>query len=250
MPRPEPIGEPAGITAAQPTSASRRARIGSSLVYGSTRNPSATSVSAARSSSTPSGSRVRSSPITSSLTRSVSNASRARWAVFTASRGRVTAGGVRQHPHAEPVEHRQQARPGGVDPAQRHGDQFGPGRDDRRLERGQAVRSAGAEDQPGLVRRASSSSLRRGEHLDPVAVAQPDAPAQVDRGTTAPLTATATPRRAAVPLGDQGRDRQRCPPSTAFRPFTVILMRTSPARTSRAADRRPRSAPARRSARR
>ena len=43
MPSPDPIGEPAGITAAQPTSASRRARIGSSLVYGNTRNPSPTS---------------------------------------------------------------------------------------------------------------------------------------------------------------------------------------------------------------
>ncbi len=36
MPSPLPIGEPSGITAAQPTSASRRAMIGSSLVYGST----------------------------------------------------------------------------------------------------------------------------------------------------------------------------------------------------------------------
>ena len=85
MPSPEPIGEPAGMTAAQPTSASRRASTGSSLVYGSTVNPSSTSCSAARSSSTPSGSRVRSSPITSSFTQSVSNASRARCAVFTAS---------------------------------------------------------------------------------------------------------------------------------------------------------------------
>ena len=33
-PMPEPIGEPSGITAAQPTSSRRRARIGSSLVYG------------------------------------------------------------------------------------------------------------------------------------------------------------------------------------------------------------------------
>ena len=31
-PMPEPIGEPSGITAAQPTSSSRRARIGSSFV--------------------------------------------------------------------------------------------------------------------------------------------------------------------------------------------------------------------------
>jgi hypothetical protein len=84
-PSPEPIGAPAGITAAQPTSASRRARIGSSEVYGSTVNPSATSSSAARSSSTPSGSSVRSSPITSSFTQSVSNASRASCATFTAS---------------------------------------------------------------------------------------------------------------------------------------------------------------------
>ncbi len=85
MPRPDPIGDPAGITAAHPASASRRARIGSSVVYGRTVNPSATSTSAARSSSTPSGSRVRSSPITSSLIRSVVNASRAIWAVLIAS---------------------------------------------------------------------------------------------------------------------------------------------------------------------
>ncbi len=32
MPRPEPIGEPSGITAAQPACSSRRARTGSSLV--------------------------------------------------------------------------------------------------------------------------------------------------------------------------------------------------------------------------
>ena len=32
MPMPEPIGEPSGMTAAQPTSSRRRARIGSSLV--------------------------------------------------------------------------------------------------------------------------------------------------------------------------------------------------------------------------
>ena len=47
---PEPIGEPSGITAAQPTSSSRRARIGSSFVYGSTVKPSSTSSSAASSS--------------------------------------------------------------------------------------------------------------------------------------------------------------------------------------------------------
>src|SRR4051812_6934740 len=83
---PEPIGEPSGITAAQPTSSSRRARIGSSFVYGSTTKPASTSSSAASKSAGASGSSVRSSPITSSLTQSVSKASRASFAVSTASR--------------------------------------------------------------------------------------------------------------------------------------------------------------------
>src|SRR2546423_672466 len=56
---PLPIGEPSGITAAQPASSSRRASTGSSLVYGSTVKPSATSVSAASISSAGSGRRVR-----------------------------------------------------------------------------------------------------------------------------------------------------------------------------------------------
>ena len=68
MPRPEPIGEPSGITAAQPTSSSLRASTGSSFVYGSTVKPSSTSVRAASSSSIGSGSSVRSSAMTSSLT--------------------------------------------------------------------------------------------------------------------------------------------------------------------------------------
>ena len=56
-----------------------------SLVYGSTTKPAATRRSAASSSSIGSGSRVISSAITSSLTQSVSRASRASWAVSTAS---------------------------------------------------------------------------------------------------------------------------------------------------------------------
>jgi hypothetical protein len=86
IPAPEPIGDPSGITAAQPMPSSRFARIGSSFVYGSTVNPSPISVSAALSSSGASGRSVRSSPITSSLIQSVSNASRASRAVRTASR--------------------------------------------------------------------------------------------------------------------------------------------------------------------
>src|SRR4051812_33608193 len=86
IPMPLPIGDPSGITAAQPASSSRRARIGSSFVYGSTTKPSFTSSSAASSSSVGSGSSVRSSPITSSFTQSVSKASRASCAVVIASR--------------------------------------------------------------------------------------------------------------------------------------------------------------------
>src|SRR5512134_1059106 len=40
MPRPEPMGAPSGITTAAPASSSRLAMTGSSLVYGSTVNPS------------------------------------------------------------------------------------------------------------------------------------------------------------------------------------------------------------------
>src|SRR6266545_623739 len=45
MPMPEPIGEPSGITATQPSSASCRASTGSSLVLGSTRKPTLASTS-------------------------------------------------------------------------------------------------------------------------------------------------------------------------------------------------------------
>lgn len=85
IPSPEPMGEPRGMIAAQPTSSSRRASTGSSLVYGSTVKPSSTSVSAASRSSTGSGSRVCSSATTSSLIQSVPSASRASRAVSTAS---------------------------------------------------------------------------------------------------------------------------------------------------------------------
>ena len=58
IPWPLPIGEPAGITAATPASSRRRARIGSSLVYTKTRNPSFTSARAASSVAIGSGSKV------------------------------------------------------------------------------------------------------------------------------------------------------------------------------------------------
>ncbi len=85
MPMPDPMGDPSGMIAAQPTSSSFRASTGSSLVYGRTVKPSSTRISAASSSSTPSGRRVRSSATTSSLIQSVPSASRASRAVRTAS---------------------------------------------------------------------------------------------------------------------------------------------------------------------
>ena len=149
MPRPLPIGEPSGITAAQPASASRRAVIGSSLVYGSTVKPSATSCSAASSSSTGSGSRVRSSPITSSLTQSVSNASRASWAVQHRLAGgdssrRCSAAAARRSRSRTSSE---RAAGGRLDPAQRDRDQLGAGGGDGPLQHVEAGHAAGAEDQ-------------------------------------------------------------------------------------------------------
>src|SRR6516162_9037602 len=86
IPIPEPISEPRGITAAQPTSASFWQVTGSSLQYGSTVKPLRTSSSAARTSCSTSGYKVSRSPISSSLTQDVSSASRANSAVRTASR--------------------------------------------------------------------------------------------------------------------------------------------------------------------
>ena len=57
MPRALPMGEPSGMTVAHPTSSSRLASTGSALMYGSTVNPSFTSVSAAFKVSTGSGSK-------------------------------------------------------------------------------------------------------------------------------------------------------------------------------------------------
>ena len=76
-PRPLPIGDASGMTAAQPASSSRSAVIRSSLVYARTVNPSFTRVRAAWRRPSVSGSSVSRSPITSSFTNSLNPASRA-----------------------------------------------------------------------------------------------------------------------------------------------------------------------------
>ena len=207
---PEPIGEPSGITAAQPTSSRRRARIGSSFVYGSTTKPSSTSSSAASSSAGASGSSVRSSPITSSLTQSVSNASRASLAVSTASRAVKQPAVLGSSLHAGAVEHvDDRAALGRVDAAQRDGDELGAGRLERGGQRVERAEAAGAEQQPRaqlVARDGQDVGVRVGDgHLSlpgsragsppaplRAAPSRPTAP----RGTTSASTATATPRPA------------------------------------------------------
>src|SRR4030095_9703371 len=78
MPSPEPMGAPSGITAAAPASSSFLHMMGSSLVYGSTVQPSLASVAGASRSPMTSGNSVRESPMTSSLTMLPRPASRAR----------------------------------------------------------------------------------------------------------------------------------------------------------------------------
>src|SRR5437660_2233539 len=84
-PRPEPMGDPHGISTRQPAESSRSATTRSSVVYGNTSKPSAHRRRAASASPNGSGCRVSSSPITSSLIHVVANTSRAMCAVVTAS---------------------------------------------------------------------------------------------------------------------------------------------------------------------
>ena len=81
------MGAAKGMTAAQPMSSSFLAVTTSSLMYGSTVKPSATSTRAASRVPGVSGNRVLSSPMTSSLTMLPTPASRARRQVRTASSG-------------------------------------------------------------------------------------------------------------------------------------------------------------------
>ena len=121
MPSPEPIGAPSGITAAHPASSRRSASTGSSFVYGSTVNPSATSSCAASSSSTGSGSSVMSSATTSSLTQSVPERLAGQPGDEQGFGGGVAAGRVREDGDTSlPDGAEQGALPRRVDPAHRH----------------------------------------------------------------------------------------------------------------------------------
>ena len=85
-PCPEPIIDPSGMTVAAPASSSRNAVTRSVVVYGRTTKPSRTRIRVASTVPATSGHRVRSSPITSSLTQLVPSASRASSAMNTAWR--------------------------------------------------------------------------------------------------------------------------------------------------------------------
>ena len=96
-----------------------------------------------------SGSRVRSSAITSSLTQSVCSASRASCAVSTASAAPRQPAVFGQRRDAQPVQQVQHARAAvGVHPAHRDGGQLGARGDQRLLQHGQVRRTAGTQDQP------------------------------------------------------------------------------------------------------
>ena len=67
MPCPDPIGEPKGITVAQPAFSNCVAKIGSAFIYGSIVNCFATKYSAANNVASPSGNKYFGSGITSSF---------------------------------------------------------------------------------------------------------------------------------------------------------------------------------------
>ena len=71
-PCPDPIGEPKGITVAQPISSKCNASIGSAFMYGNTVNPFFTKNSAAFSVPIGSGNKYLGSEITSNLTKKLS----------------------------------------------------------------------------------------------------------------------------------------------------------------------------------
>ena len=198
MPSPVPIGEPSGITAAQPTSSSRRASTGSSVVYGSTTNPSSTSCSAALTNSMASGQQgalvgdhLELDPVgLQRLARQLRGEHRLG--------GASAARGVRQRGDAQPVQQVQHTGAAlGVDAAHRHGGQLGARRDQRLLEHREVGRTAGAQDQP----RAELAAGDRELGINHPAPPSPPRPARRrrassptrDRGSTDQSTATAMP---------------------------------------------------------
>ena len=226
-----------------PTSASRRARIGSSLVYGSTVNPSADQRLGRRAAAPPpSGSSVRSSPITSSLTqvglervagqvgglhRVARRCSSRRCSAAPARRSRSSIG----------------SRPGpaGVDPAQRDRDQLGAGRP---RSPPPARRGCGAPPVPRISRRCSAE-----EHRQPPCAAvststrspsRSGAAAQVDARHHLAVDRDRDPAPGRGQRGDQRRDTSTASAGPASAPLTVRrVIRTSPGAKRRPASGRP-----------
>ena len=118
------------------------------------RTPRSTSVAAARTVSIASGRSVRSSPITSSLTHVVSNASRASRASRDGLCGGPTARGVRQYADRQLLRAASTpSRPSRVDAAQRDGRDLGPRGDERLAEQVQRGHRAGARARGGSAAR-------------------------------------------------------------------------------------------------
>ena len=262
MPRPLPIGEPSGITAAQPTSASRRAMIGSSLVYGSTVKPSATSclgrveqldrvgqqgvLVADHLELDPGRCRTPPGPA---------------WRSSTASRAVMQPAvlGSSRTLHRSSTSSSDPLRRG-LDPAQRDRDQL-------RCRRPTMARSSTsrlgtppvpsssreskrlAGNRQRVSRPSRSASRHRRQHLDPVPVGERVSCPTRRAGTTSPLRATATRRRSSarrprpasptVPavghLGGRAVDASRSssrPPRSRVRPSGGEPVRREPGATA------------------
>ena len=128
--------------------------------------PSSTNCSAALTNSMASGSRVRSSAMTSSFTQSVPSASRASCAVSTASaapRQPAVLGSGVMPSRLQQIEHAGAAF--GVDAAHRDRGQLGARGDQRLLQHRQILRAAGAHDQP----RAELATAQIGQPVEPSA---------------------------------------------------------------------------------
>jgi hypothetical protein len=129
------------MTAAQPTCSSRRATIGSSVVYGRTTKPSSASCSAA----------ARSPVVADDLELHPVRLERLPGQLgreHSLGRGEA-AGRVRQHPDTAVGQQVEQRAPtAGVDPADRHRRHGRLRRDEHGVERGEARHPARAEQEP------------------------------------------------------------------------------------------------------
>ena len=182
------------------------------------------------SSSTPSGSSVRRSPITSSFSQSrLERLARQVRGGDGLARAEA-AGGVRQHPGAAARDGVVEAARGVLDPAQGDGHDLGAAGGQRRPRSGRgggsrpsrAAAASGARV-PAMMSGSScmSASCRRAQHLELRVLVERRRRPRPSAGTTAPSSATAMPRSSAPAPAATTASRTVAPsPSSAVRPFS------------------------------